>query len=809
MLDHLARPCRLLIALAVCGLSPAFARADDNAGRLPKPDFDYICWDAHRYSQTLEDAVRDARYLKDLGFTHSFFGRILQPGFHGHKKDAIFVKAFNEVGLLGGIKPTLDRRGSRVAMITGVEKPKLMEMGAVLTRKDGSGGGMNVIHPFILEKYPRYFADYTAQLAKDDPRGVLRLFLMGTEIHWYLPEKEAYEYNRVGVQAILDAAAADAVVAKGAPYDPDDPELQYWWNGPYQKGKCWRLRKATEDAILKVVPDADFMVDPLYAVKIVNGFGGTWIYIDNDPKRIGAAVGPLKAMCWPAPACVSTQLIRGGWHDCVMEANLLALCMGVDKLYHWGVHLFEPGANADYQLRREANKVAENKQLTGKAKNEFVQAYVNDPARRKEIEDALLRKRTFCEPAIRSTGRLLRYRGALLRDMKPAGPRVAVVGLDYAHRLGNGPGLILMASNIPYECLYRREHVRKHLKDYSHAILARGYLFPDVVEAIQAFEQAGGKIIVIDTDAKDVRPVPKLSSPIMWTPFGRDERISGAHVEGMGGFKLKISRLDSQEADALLQAKGKVIRELLADSGFKAYVDSLGPALVVRTYEHKGTKLLFAVNDRRVVSEDNRRAEAEDAEDGDGGGGPRKRQVAAKGVANEVHLVIHDPRPDLRAINIDTGEPVKMTREKDGWHVRDTIEPAWYRLYAILGEGETWQGHGPLPAGPGIRDLSAERKAGGVHLSWKLPFDDWVGCDVQWYRLYRAAPGGKPDLLAEVYARELQGPGGLVTSYADTTAKPDGAYRYQVQAVTPLRRPGPLSEAAAVGPTPSPAKPTE
>ncbi len=65
---------KLIVALIVlCVLasnSPIQAQQAPGDWGFGKP-YSYIVWDGHRFAVTPEDHERDARYFKDLGFTHS------------------------------------------------------------------------------------------------------------------------------------------------------------------------------------------------------------------------------------------------------------------------------------------------------------------------------------------------------------------------------------------------------------------------------------------------------------------------------------------------------------------------------------------------------------------------------------------------------------------------------------------------------------------------------------------------------------------------------------------------------------------
>ena len=118
----------------------------------------------------------------------------------------------------------------------------------------------------------------------------------------------------------------------------------------------------------------------------------------------------------------------------------------------------------------------------------------------------------------------------------------------------------------------------------------------------------------------------------------------------------------------------------------------------------------------------------------------------------------------------------------------------------MLGKGETWPGPGPLSDGPEVRELRVERqpKTGAISLTWKLPFQDWVGCDIARYLVYRSEDGGPQKLLADIPGRICTGAGGVVTSYTDESARP--GQTYTIRTVTPLRREGPVSDEVEVGP---------
>jgi len=175
-----------------------------------------------------------------------------------------------------------------------------------------------------------------------------------------------------------------------------------------------------------------------------------------------------------------------------------------------------------------------------------------------------------------------------------------------------------------------------------------------------------------------------------------------------------------------------------------------------------------------------------------------KRESANTGAANEVEIFVRETADGLRVIDTDTGKEMPLTKGADGYRFRDTLGASWYKIYAAVKAGQTYQGPKPLAPAPAIESLTAERANAGVKLAWKVAVPDWVGCDVQWYRILRGDGGAAPKQIAEIYGRIVRGAGGLITTYADGTAAAGTKYAYQVQAVSPLRVAGPASKAVTV-----------
>jgi|GEM_PF-3493436 len=710
-----------------------------------EPPFDYIIWDGHRFAQTPEQVERDFRYFKDLGFTHTLLRNAdvtgIGAGWVERMRASLEAaqKYQLDVGLRFSFQPNTDRFAKQI----GLTRQQMIDQGILLNRKDPSGKpAYNPVHPAVIRHYTEGFTQTLEQCLQYDTGKRLRMFLIGTEMGWPLPKKAEQAYPEA-LKVIFDVAQKDGV------QNPTLKTIGSWWAGPHQPGGDWRLRKSIEAAFSERVSNAQYWVDPIWAVKIVNGFGGTWSYISSDPKGIADGVLRLKAMTRPAAAAHSTQLIRGAYHDTTLEANLLAICIGADKLYHWGVHTFEPGHLDQPFYRYKGEKTEEVAQ--------------------QRIEQ-IIQRRLIKEPAIRTTGRLIRDRGELFRDWKPMQPRVAVLGGVYS------PAdfyLSLMVGHIPFDILRNEEDRRANLASYRYAVRPSTSISEADYADLLEIEKAGGGVFV-----REGFKAPEGKSPLN-RPVQLSSAMIGSKIRANKGISFKGK---AHELRAYLHDSAREVRKLFHDAGFRPYFDSDNFDIVMQGYTYKDIPMLFVVNDLRAYEGENRKLET-------------------KGLANDVDILIRDQRESLRVINIDTGKEVKLDRRSDGWHISDTLEPAWYRIYAVLSGDQSWSGSGgtgPLPAAPAVQNLKVARHAQGMRLSWRLPIDDWVGCDVQWYKVFRGGQGEQPTLLKQIYGRILNGPGGVVTEFIDETAKRDGRYTYQVQAISPLRRPGPISAVVGV-----------
>ena len=851
----------LILTLSVPGLLRTAAAEPPRT-----PAFDYIVWDGHRFGRTPEQHERDFRWYKDLGFTHSLLGNAGVGGRFNADRTATMLALAETYDLDVGLRYAFIRGEADFLKAIGLTKQQAIDQGILLSKKPrGKHPNYSPVSPKVIQFYTDGFTRTLQEYLTHDKGQRLKLFLIGTEMGWPLPKTAEAAYAPA-LQTVFAAARADGVLKAGE--SPTDLKaLGSWWSGSYAHGGDWRLRKAIEDRFLQQIPDASFWVDPIWAVKIVHGFGGTWTYIRTDPKNTAVAVKRLQAVTRPAAACHSTQLIRGAYHDSVVEANLLAICMGADKLYHWGVHTIEPGQEATpyyrvktgrspkgfprFQASHIANWPALARSLAGKGRSKAAARLVGrlpaaarrtleqtadmaalgaDPGAKldkdaivaglndvlgqaalydkaafagvnlpkridvllargeagdlpaddraelnrlliesaagegikptptpniRELLERIRHKREQKEPALRTTGRLLRDRGELFAAWKPMHPRLAVLGGIYG---GNLLNLSLIVGHVPFDILRSQKDREELLGTGRFAAVPDTDVSPADYARLLALTQRGGTVFVPEGFTPPAGQ-PALGRTARWTP--------PADAKG---------KRSPAEYRTYLHGLARRLRGELAAGGFAPYFDSENLDVVLGSYEYKGQPVVMVVNDLRRPA-----------------GAPGT--VENVGVDNSVEIVIRDATPGLRAVNIDTGKEMPLVRRGEGYVLSDTVPGAWYRLYAVLKPSQTWDGPGPLKPAPALKTLAAAAKPDGVQLTWTLPFDDWVGCDVAGYRVHRD-DGGGIRLLADIPGRILSGPGGVVTSYLDATAAPGRQYTYQVQAVSPVRTLGPLSPPA-------------
>ena len=847
------------IAIGIGPLAVVPARAADPPA--PAPAYDYILWDGHRFGRTPEEQERDFRWYRDLGFTHSYLGNAgddLPTGADEHWRNAFRLAA--KYDLFVGLRYGFHRETADLAARMKLTPEQMIERGILLSKEaPKEHPAYNPMHPEVIAYYTAAFTRSLEAYRRFDEGGRLRLFLLGTEMGWPLPKKPDAAHP-AAVAQIMALARADGVLKADAP--DDYAALDGWWGDSYSHGGCWRLWDSIETAFRARVPEAQFMNDPIWAVKIAHGFGGTWTYIQDDPKNIAVAVKRLQAVTRPAPAAHSTQLIRGAVHDAVLDANLLAIAMGVNKLYHWGLNTVEPGREAAPAYGKKdwkasppgfpllaVNQVtdwkafllklhAQRQSVVGaklwaalptavaKQVEDFgvlggeeglpadapvkaaVVAALNaalpravlapPPAGMKpgprlaeliarhtttpltgddiaehnrlllevlfadaldatpspnlcELREDVRQRRASIEPAVRSTGRLLRDRGELFAQWRPLGPRLALLSGIFTHAELN---LALIAGQVPFDILRSARDRRELLAGYQHIALVKGAMGAAEYEALRQAEARGATIYV----PKDFQPpagLPALARAVSWEP----------------------------DAVGKPPAAARELRALFHQAGLRPYFDTESADVVLGGYSFKGKPVLLAVNDQRTYPP-----------------GREAKGLASVGQPNEITVLVRDRRAGLRVLDVDTGRELPLTATADGATFRDTLGAAWYGLYAVLAPGETWDGPGPLPPAPTIATLTAAREPGGagVRLAWTLPFTDWVGCDLARYRVFRAEGDAAPAPLAEIEGRILTGSGGVVTTWIDTTAAAGKPYRYQLRSVSPLRREGPLSAMAAV-----------
>ncbi len=732
----------------------------------------YIAWDGHRFAQTAADHERDVRYFKDLGFTHSLIDA--RPGAIEPKQmesRKALLAAFQKYGMVAGLRYGWQFEGLKQPWEEMTAQGMTLRANAGSKSSDG-GPIFNPIHPAVISSYAASVLESVASYHAIDPGGRIRMFLIGSEYTFGLPEKE--KVPPAALEVILKAARDDGALG---PADDDWSKVKAWWNGPAAHGRDWRIRQAIADGVHKDTPGAMFMIDPIWCVKLVEGgFGGHWSYIGKGMVLgMPDAAVRIMARCWPYPATHSTQLIRGAHQDTILESNFLSMCVGIPSLYHWGVHTIEPGLGENPYYRYKG------------AHSPEVEATL-----RQEITAQRLDK----EPALRSTGRFIRERGQMLHDWKPMEPRVAYVAGTYGPA---DPHLAMMVGQIPFDLLQNKQHREAELAKYKFALLGTGKesLDPEEYARLLKIDEAGGAVVV---PKGFVRPegAKAFSRSYEWDPESVGSSISaGKGINFAGGYGALQEHTKQGAAH---------LREVLARAGFRPYFDIDSVEVVSRPYTYQGHAMLFVVNDKRMVSKTGFKEDAEEPEPDATGAIAKPKPARQKadagpapalaGVPADVEVFIRDTGAGLTVIDIDTGLEMKLSPAPDGQKFKDTIPGAWYRIYAVIKPGETYQGPPPLTAAPGATQLTAARADSGVRLQWKIDVQDWVGCDVQTFRIYRGEGSAAPKLLQEIYGRQVEGPGGLIDTFTDNEAGAGKSYAYQIQAVSPLRIAGPLSAPA-------------
>jgi hypothetical protein len=762
-----------VVVLCLISLGRSYAAQAPAEWGCGKP-YAYILWDGHRFGGTPEEHERDMQFFKDLGFTHSLITASgLNPTEAGNavqsKQIGALFKLFDKYDMIAGLRFGWD--------FSGLKDPweQMAQKGMTLqAKKTGKFGDYNPIHPDIVKYYSENLLGVVDAYRKQDPAGRMLVLLIGSEYTFGLPKKE--QCHPKALELILQAAREDGALG---PTEDDWAKVAGWWDGPTSKGRDWRIRKAVSDALRKQNPAFMFMIDPIWCVKLVEGgFGGHWSYVGKPALPEGMCIGAIRTMaqCWPYPATHSTQLINGAYHDMVLEGNLLCLCVGIPSLYHWGVNTFEPGrgANPMYGFKGEKTPDIEK-------------------TRRQEI----IQKRLDKEPALRSTGRFIRERGKMLHDWKPMEPRVAFLAGLYGPA---DPDLAMLFGHIPFDLLRNAHHREAELAKYKFVLHLKPAASAEDYAKLLKIEQAGGAVIV-PKGFKPPEGAQALTKAVEWDPAIVGEAVTFKKGISFSGGNYSAFQEHVKKGAAHL-------REVFAKAGFKPYFDVRSAEVVSRAYEYNGHPMLFVVNGKRAeltAAKDDKDDEPEEVDET--GAKPAQKnkpavasQGAIKGVPADIEVFIRDGAAGLSVVDIDTGQPLKLEACPDGQKFKDSIPGAWYKIYAVVKPGQAYQGPPPLKPAPAIAQLAAARGAGGSKLEWKADVQDWVGCDVQWFRVYRGEGSAEPKLLKEIYGRIPEGAGGLVTNFVDETAKAGTAYTYRIQAVSPLRVAGPLSDAAVAKP---------
>ncbi len=752
--------------MLVCCVAAADQSPKDWGNGVP---YSYIVWDGHRFSSTPEEHERDTRYFKDLGFTHSLVDAA--PGAMNPKQvdsRRAMLAMFQKYGLIAGIK-----YGWRFEGLTQPWNEMTaagMTLRATGNSKEASAGpAFNPLHPAVIESYASSILESFQAHRALDPGQQIKLFLIGSEYGFQLPDQQ--KCPPAAAELILQAARADGALG---PREDDWTKVKSWWTGPTSHGGDWRIRKRIADDVHKIAPDAMFMIDPIWCVKLVEGgFGGHWSYIGKG-MPLGMPDDAIRTMAqsWPFPATHSTQLINGAHHDTILEGNLLCMCIGLPSLYHWGVHTIEPGHFANPYYRYKGARSAE------------VEA---------GLRQELMVNRLDKEPALRSTGRFIRERGQMLHDWQPLQPRVAYLAGIYGPA---DPHLAMMVGQIPFDLLRNREHRDAELAKYKYVLVGKGkgpLELSDYDKLLQV-EKAGGSVILPKGFALPEGAQP-LAKALEWDP-----ELVGESIGAKKGISFAGGYAGLQEHT---KAGATHLREVLGRAGFKPYFDIASREVVSRPYQYQGHKMLFVVNDKRVVGDRPTKEQPELSEpDANGVVAPLRPEkkkadagppAANVGVPAEIEVLIRDSTAGLTVVDIDTGRVIKPEPCDAGHKFKDTVPGAWYRIYAVAQPGQKYQGPPPLAKAPGVNQVTAARASDGIQLQWKTDVPDWLGCEVQWYRIYRGEANVSPQLVKEIYGRTVDGGGGLVESYLDREAAPGRAYKYQVQAVSPLRIEGSMS----------------
>ncbi|MBF0245605.1 MAG: hypothetical protein HQL31_10100, partial [Planctomycetes bacterium] len=291
----------------------------------PRPDrvhCYFILSGGHLGDTSLALTSDRVRYMKDIGFTH-YLERINMAKFPTEdalgKENALYARH--------NIIRSLEIHWN---VGDGIPKEQRIAQGLLLARTaTEENPDFNPMHPLNIAAATKHVTGIVDRFLRSDPERCLGLLLLSNRSTFSL----GADMYPAGLEIVRACAVEDGILKEGEPLDVD--KVAAWWNGPFATGRDWRLRKTIEEAVIARVPDMDFMVHPGWAAKIINGFSATWFYMRNqDMTSVMNACLLLDSLTHPIPAALN---IPGGEAstDLIVEAHLVAICMGIQKLYQW------------------------------------------------------------------------------------------------------------------------------------------------------------------------------------------------------------------------------------------------------------------------------------------------------------------------------------------------------------------------------------------------------------------------------------------------------------------------------------------
>jgi hypothetical protein len=363
--------------------------------------------------------------------------------------------------------------------------------------------------------------------------------------------------------------------------------------------------------------------------------------------------------------------------------------------------------------------------------------------------EAIDRSRAAKEPALRSTGRFLQERGALLQQPTP--PEVALVDGIYS------PGdvrLALMAGHVPFALLRNADHRRQKLAEHRFILVAKSRATAEL-QGLLVAAAAQGAVVFLPPGYTG----GDVAGSRQWDPKQFGTRISGnkglSFSGGYPAFRQHVA------------ANATRIRQQLKRAGWRPRVDCDRKDVFMRTFDTTAGTVLFVVNNRRG-------------------------ETPTAGIPADIAITLGGPLAGARVVRLQTGEQLAVGDLPTGKGFTDTLPAAWYRLYLLQTDAAAAVPPA-LPTAPPLHRAAGVRDGRGTVLTWQPAAKNWAGSDVQWLQVERTDVDGGVRTIT-VYARDVTGPGGFRTEWTDASAATDATYRYRVQLVTPLRVPGPWAE---------------